>query len=536
MKQKATTLILTLAVVGIASMPVQAQEFGDLRSRASGDWSSAGTWSMHNGSIWVNAPTAPTGDETIWIHGEDSVFVDIEINITGRLIVEEEGRLAAGEGNLTFADGGVYQHNRDDGTIPTATWAEGSVLHLTGVTAVAPANRNQSYHHIIFETPDQLSNLNMQLNDVTIGGDITVLNTGHARWYLTSAEATESSHVTLLGDVIVSGEDAYANGLSAQFSVQGTSNALTTFVVDHYGDIIVTAGNMSISRGTQGQGTTTWNMHEGSISMTGDVASQNSTATPGGAYFVFRSGGTQTLTIDTDATLSSLPIRVENGTILDLGNSVITGSGDFVVRAGSGIALAHPGGVADIFHGDRQGVDTLDVGSSYVFNGPEAQVTSEVMPTEVLDLVINNEAGVTLSQETTVNGVLRLQAGLFDNSTPVTLGPEGRVALEGGSIVDDTVVSVQMIDGMPGRFFVDQNYPNPFRARTAIRFGLAENASVSVKVFNTLGQHVATAHDGYLSAGVHELALDLGKLSSGIYFYRVETEREQTTRRMVVLK
>ena len=221
MKQKATTLILFIAVFGIASMPVQAQEFGDLRSRASGDWSSAGTWSMHNGSIWVNAPTAPTGDETIWIHGEDSVFVDIEINITGRLIVEEEGRLAAGEGNLTFADGGVYQHNRDDGTIPTATWAEGSVLHLTGVTAVAPANRNQSYHHIIFETPDQLSNLNMQLNDVTIGGDITVLNTGHARWYLTSAEATESSHVTLLGDVIVVRDDDAANHIRMAVQVLG---------------------------------------------------------------------------------------------------------------------------------------------------------------------------------------------------------------------------------------------------------------------------------------------------------------------------
>ena len=535
MKQKATTLILFIALFGIASAPVYAQEFGDLRSRASGDWSAAGTWSMYNGTIWGNSPTAPTGEESIWIHEEDSVFVDVEVTITGRVIVEGEARLAA-DGNLTFGDGSVYQHDRDDGNIPTATWAEGSTLHLTGVTAVAPADRNQSYHHIIFDTPGMLSNLNMQLDDVTIGGDITVLNTGLARWYLTSAEATESTQVTIMGDVIVSGEDAYANSLTAQFSVQGTSNALTTFVVDHYGDIIVTEGNMSVSRGTQGQGTTTWNMHEGNITMTGNVQSQSSTATPAGAYFVFKSGGTQTLTLDTDAPLSSLPIKVDEGTILDLGHSVITGSGDFVVRAGSGIALAHPGGVAAIFDGNRQGVDTLDVGSSYVFNGTDAQVTSDVMPEEVLDLVINNDAGVTLSQETTVNGVLRLQAGLFDNTIPVTLGPDGSVSLEGGDVVDDTVVSVEMIDGLPQQFFVDQNYPNPFRSNTAIRFGLSENAAVSVKVFNTLGQQVGTVYDGHLSAGVHELSLDLGTLSSGIYFYRVETEREQTTRRMVLLK
>src|SRR5690625_7908458 len=107
MKQKRTTLILTLAVLGIASMPVHAQEFGDLRSRAIGDCSAAGTWSMYNGSIWGNSHSAPTGEETIWIQGEDSVCVDVEINVTGRVIVEGADRLAAVSGNMTFVDVGV---------------------------------------------------------------------------------------------------------------------------------------------------------------------------------------------------------------------------------------------------------------------------------------------------------------------------------------------------------------------------------------------------------------------------------------------
>ena len=71
-----------------------------------------------------------------------------------------------------------------------------------------------------------------------------------------------------MGDIIV--EDG-------TFSVQGTGNALTTFIVHHYGHIDVTGGNFAISRGSQGGGTTTWYIYEGDFSMS-NATTQSSTA------------------------------------------------------------------------------------------------------------------------------------------------------------------------------------------------------------------------------------------------------------------
>ncbi|WP_243663561.1 hypothetical protein [Rhodothermus marinus] len=321
----------------------------------------------------------------------------------------------AEEGMLTIGDGGVYQHDRDGGKIPLATWAEGSTLHLTGLETQAPADRNQPYYNIIFETPNLLSNLNMNLDEVTIGGDIRVLDTGSARWYLTTTAAYDTSEVTIMGDVYVE---------KGAFSVQGTSNAYTTFIVHHYGNIVVTGGNFSISRGSQPGGTTTWYLYEGDFSME-NATTQSSTATPGGAKFVFAKQGAQRLTLGEGNDIRALPIEVAEGTTLEMGQSRLAGEGIFYLHAGATLGTALPGGVAAIFE-NVTGQVTLEDESSYAFNGTEHQETSTRMPTVVRDLIIDNPAGVTLSQETTINGVLRLKAGVFDNTIPFTLGPNGR--------------------------------------------------------------------------------------------------------------
>ncbi|HEX7072121.1 MAG TPA: T9SS type A sorting domain-containing protein [Rhodothermales bacterium] len=518
-----TTMAIVMGICLVT--PLYAQNAGDFRTRDSGDWSSAQIWETYNGSAWGPTATAPTGSESITIvateERSDSVFVDAPITITGTLI--NQGMVEA-NGNLTFGDGGTYQHDRDAGEIPISTWEEGSTLLLTGVESTAPDNRRQNYHNIVFNTPDLLSNLNMDLDSVTVSGDVHIIDTGLARWYLTSALATEGSTVEILGDVIQDG---------GNFAVQGTSNAQTTFVVDHYGDIIVNGGNFSISRGSQGGGTTTWNLHGGDFTMS-NATTQSSTATIGGAQFVFMSGTTQTLTLGEGNTITALPIEVAPGTTLDIGTSVLSGSGDFVVREGAGLATAHPGGVAAIFDGLYVGADTLAENSSYVFNGTEAQVTSELMPTVVQDLTIDNAAGVTLSQETTINGVLRLQAGVFDNSIPFTLGPSGSVSEEGGSLSEG--VASESEREIPQTIFVDQNYPNPFNPATTIRYGLPAAGDVMLRLFNVLGQEVRSVALGNQAAGVHEFTLDARGLTSGVYVYRVEAGEFSASKRMILVE
>jgi hypothetical protein len=522
MKNIGTFLIVHIFLM-ISLTPLFAQEQGDYRTRDSGDWDTAQIWERYNGASWAAIGTPPTGSEKITVLADDSVFVNVAVSITDSLI--NQGIIEAND-NLTIADGGIYEHDQDAGQMPICTWSEGSTLYMTGITSTAPDDRDQDYYNMVFNTPGLLSNLNMNLDSNTIGGDIRIINTGYARWYLTSALATDSSTVTIMGDVIV--EDG-------TFSVQGTSNAQTKFTVHHYGNIIVTGGNFSISRGSQGGGTTTWYIYEGDFSMS-NATTQSSTATVDGAKFIFAKQGAQILTLGEGNTLTALPIEVSSGTTLDMGASTLAGSGNFTVREGGMIMTTLAGGVDEITAGLVSTV-TLEDGSGYGFNGSDAQITSTLMPATVGDLTIDNAAGVTLSQETTINGVLRLVSGEFDNTIPFTLGPQGSISYEGGSLkVPVSALEPAVYANIPESFFMDQNYPNPFNPSTSIRFGLPAAAYVTAKVFNMLGQEVATLFEGRLKAGEHILTFDAAHLSSGIYLYRIQAGDIVSIKRMILMK
>jgi hypothetical protein len=519
------TFLLLIGLMLFLSTPAVTQEVGDYQTNnESGNynWGAAQAWRTWSGSAWVGIGTPPTGSETIYIKEDDSIYVNVDVTITGTVV--NRGRITADD-NLTFGDGGTYQHDRDGGYMPIANWEEGSTLLVTGVTAEAPADRNQSYYNIVFDTPGLLSNLNMDLNGAVIGGDIRLIDSGLARWYLTSALANDTSVVTIMGDVIVE---------AGQFSVMGTSNALTTFIVHHYGNILVTGGNFSISRGSQAGGTTTWNLYEGDFSLE-NATTQSSTATPGGARFVFAKEGTQSLILGEGNTLTALPIEVSEGTTLDLAEGELAGSGVFILNENATLATAHADGVAGNLGGIVAEI-TLEEGANFIFNGTVPQVTSTLMPTTVNGLTIDNEEGVTLSQETTINGVLRLVAGEFDNTIPFTLGPEGSISEEGGSLTVPVTSVTENDRNIPSSFFVDQNFPNPFNPSTVIRFGLPSASHVTVKVFNMLGQEMATLFDGQKDAGTHEIRFDAGRLSSGVYLYRIQAGDAVTTMRMMLVK
>ncbi len=91
---------------------------------------------------------------------------------------------------------------------------------------------------------------------------------------------------------------------------------------------------------------------------------------------------------------------------------------------------------------------------------------------------------------------------------------------------------------IPKTFALRQNYPNPFNPETNISFDLPKGALVSLKVFNIIGQEVATIVNGQLPAGTHSYRVGSEKfgLTSGVYFYRLAAGEFVQTRKMVVLK
>jgi hypothetical protein len=96
--------------------------------------------------------------------------------------------------------------------------------------------------------------------------------------------------------------------------------------------------------------------------------------------------------------------------------------------------------------------------------------------------------------------------------------------------------SVRDIGGVPLVYALDQNYPNPFNPTTTIRFEIPKQSNVELKVYNLLGQVVATLVNGEMKAGRHEATFDAARLSSGVYFYKLVAGSFVETRKMLLLK
>lgn len=96
-----------------------------------------------------------------------------------------------------------------------------------------------------------------------------------------------------------------------------------------------------------------------------------------------------------------------------------------------------------------------------------------------------------------------------------------QVDFDGSSSLTDAV-EVDVL--APAEFSLSQNYPNPFNPTTTINFGLAADANVTLKVYNALGQEVATLISNEMKAGTHQVELNASALSSGVYFYRIEAQ------------
>ncbi len=78
----------------------------------------------------------------------------------------------------------------------------------------------------------------------------------------------------------------------------------------------------------------------------------------------------------------------------------------------------------------------------------------------------------------------------------------------------------------PMAYVLAQNYPNPFNPSTKIRFSIANDASVIVKVYNVLGAEVATLINGKYSLGTYSVDFNCSGLESGIYFYKLEAAEQ----------
>ncbi|MCB2212860.1 T9SS type A sorting domain-containing protein [bacterium] len=102
----------------------------------------------------------------------------------------------------------------------------------------------------------------------------------------------------------------------------------------------------------------------------------------------------------------------------------------------------------------------------------------------------------------------------------------------GGKIVVPDLASAP---DLPQEYALTYAWPNPFNAATSIEVTLPETADLSVTVYNTAGQQVATLANGSMSAGTHTLTFDASQLSSGLYFVQASVPGKLNQVRKVML-
>jgi len=101
---------------------------------------------------------------------------------------------------------------------------------------------------------------------------------------------------------------------------------------------------------------------------------------------------------------------------------------------------------------------------------------------------------------------------------------------------DVTEVDLPARGLLPQRFALLQNYPNPFNPTTTITYELPKSSMVRLSVYDILGREVSVLVNEQKNAGVHEVRFDAGEMSSGMYFYRLQTAEFVQARSLIVLK
>jgi hypothetical protein len=91
-------------------------------------------------------------------------------------------------------------------------------------------------------------------------------------------------------------------------------------------------------------------------------------------------------------------------------------------------------------------------------------------------------------------------------------------------------------ENLPKGYVLDQNYPNPFNPSTNIGFSIPKTEFITLKVYNILGEEVATLVSEKLTAGQYRYDWDASRQASGVYLYSIQAGNYLKVKKMILLR
>ena len=143
---------------------------------------------------------------------------------------------------------------------------------------------------------------------------------------------------------------------------------------------------------------------------------------------------------------------------------------------------------------------------------------------------VNNTDGIVLTQQS---------SGLYPSGVFAAIDDDATTALiSWRTVMDETGIATDVKEGndAPPGVVLTQNYPNPFNPSTTIEYSLPEAGHAKLVVYNLRGQEVTTIVDEVQNAGTYRVTFDGSGLTSGVYFYRMETGGLVSSKKIVLIK
>lgn len=348
---------------------------------------------------------------------------------------------------LTFGAGSVYDHQRNAGALPLATWNAAATTMITGIITTMPTNiSGGNFGNFIHNASGQTAALSYAITSTatTIKGDYTLESTGSGS--LSFKSGTSAATLTVNGNFIVNNGTLNANiggtagltlTINGNYSQTGGSFNLSTAAI---ACILNLDGNFNQTNGTFTQTSVTVSTFNfrgigRTFSTTGGTYTGTNfnyvlTTTPSLASLTINSAFTheasRTFTINAGTTLTLGSNITSNGTItnngsLYLANYVISGTGIFAHNtATSFLYIGHAQGISSSgLSGNIQtsGTRTFGATAHYIYYGTVDQITGSGLPASPStgSISIDNSGVVDLSQATTISGAgaLNLLQGRF---------------------------------------------------------------------------------------------------------------------------
>lgn len=422
---------------------------GDYRSNVTtGNWGDASSWETHNGSAWVAAGTSPTNTNgVITIRSGHNITVAAAVSVD-QVVVRSGGQVTVNGAILTIADGtgddfvvngimklsslhsvtttgtlvindgGIYEHARNSGSIPTATWNTGSELKITGV-GTTPPTASGTYQNVTWNCSGQTE---AEVFNPTINGNLTVETTGTG--------SIELQNITINGNFNMNGGKVrIAKTATSTSHIKGNCNILG-------GDFILADGGS--------------NDYHANLTIDGDFTLDNNVsfkfctnATVNGKAYLWLKKDLYLKNFTPGGFLIGTALRNESSGFYLIGTQSQT--------VYSGIAFSSNAGMREFFFYKTAGGPTA---LNEVYNGSVAQYTINGMGANtnpfnpltgysrwpvsgdmLKNVTINNSSseGVTMTTTKTVNTKLTLTSGTINTTDSLLLTMAAGTSVDGGS-------------------------------------------------------------------------------------------------------